>query len=716
MSVSEISPGGNPDLLFTVKLYNSHDSSVADVALGHISREPISQSPYRRVFQGAPEMKTQFKNFLETIFYQLDSSAVQNLMEDILKDEMKSDDAIYQELLLRINSAKKAFAPLISLWKALPVVRTGMGKQVAEHVQGFNKEKLKSYTEIYTCRYFKSVRKEAGLSFTSTTALLDAEPEGMFSRFKERVLQRIEVGSLFSPHQRRLPLNEPDCKKPSLQVDRTYAPIGDAMGSNSQDIILGLGGLHHTAEDRLGPFVDSVRDKLSPGAIFLLREHNAESPDIHAIASVVHSFVNAAGLVPLEEEQAEIRNFQPSAYWQDLLERRGFQRIDITAEGLVLPDDPTHNGMMAFVKKPTSPEEVETAALYQKNYLRKKTGSYATWIEWGNVRFAKQYAEFIQDHHSYAFDFTGHIYQHWTHFYHYMKKSLESTDLRDILPLLFSDNMAMNLFILLGTTMQLGFSAATALPSIAVARWKHGENWRNVTNQSALEKFEATYQKHYCDFIDYDPFFKYPYFQTIKDMWKAIYNSEDSYFTKTADSISAIGFTATIGIQGILSSFINYVYYSPTESSDQETIQVLLDDPNGEIDAVIERWNILKNEIAFNEKKPYEKCDIKVIYQADGRKLVSFPFYKPFTIISQLFKDTNIDLLKMGGQKSVTLDLLLPEDAENPMPYKPIYSMKKLHDEANRTYATYEVPIKDLAALRNKKEVSDNLVYIHVHR
>jgi hypothetical protein len=42
-----------------------------------------------------------------------------------------------------------------------------------------------------------------------------------------------------------------------------------------------------------------------------------------------------------------------------------------------------------------------------------KLGTRATWIEWGNVRFSKQYAHYIQDHHAYAFDFIGHMRQHW---------------------------------------------------------------------------------------------------------------------------------------------------------------------------------------------------------------------------------------------------------------------------------------------------------------
>ncbi len=162
----------------------------------------------------------------------------------------------------------------------------------------------------------------------------------------------------------------------------------------------------------------------------------------------------------------------------------------------------------------------------------------------------------------------------------------------------------------------------------------------------------------------------------------------------------------------------------PTESSDQETIQVLLDDPFDEIEGVIQEWDRIKmgDEFTFKGKKVYENCNIKVIYQADGRKLVSFPFYKPFMHITKIIseKTTDLNFVKMGGQGTVTLDLKLAKDGTNSYDaggIEPIYSMDILHDKENRMHATYEVPLKDLIQLRRNEVVTkENLVYIHAHR
>lgn len=662
-----------------------------------ISTLPVN-SLYRKVFQGTPEMQTQFADFLRTIFYQLDEEKVFALMKDILKDPQKTDATIYEELVTRIGETKKPFS-ILSMMKALFVVRKGMGVQVASHLEGLEKSSFKNYMEVLNRRYCSSIQKEAGLCFQKTVALCDTVAFG--------IKDRIEVGSFIYPYQKSLELNDSDCQNPAIEVEKTYKPIGNEIEDKSLDMIALLGGLHHTPEDRMEPFLQSMHKKLKPGSVILLRDHDAGSDEVKAIASVVHSFVNAVDGVFLKQEEAEIRNFQPESYWQNLMERNGFTRID--KQGLILPEDPTQNAMMAFVKAPKRADEVEEAACYQENYLRSKVGSYATWIEWGNVRFSKQYAEFIQTNHAKDFDFTGHIYQHWTHFYHFIKKSLEvpGVDLKD---LIFSDKMAMNLMILLGTTAQLGVSALANFPSSCLSKWIYGEKEIQVSNLSTLERFEAKFQDHYSKFIDNDPFYKYPYFQTIKNLWSAVLTSDDSFFTKMSDIVGAVGSTVVLGAQGLLSAFINNMYYSPDSSSDLEKIHVLLDDPMNQIEQAVEEWNLWKMG-----EKAYDRCEVKAIYQADGRKLLSVPFYKPFTKFAEtVAKYSDIKLLKVGGQDKVTLDICLTQLEDNPtlQGAELVYQMDRLQDPMKRRYATYEVAIVKLQEFC--KKTKDHIEYIHV--
>lgn len=665
---------------------------------------PSEGSSYRHVFK---DLRAEFTNFLETIFYQLDTEKVFKIMDDILSDESKTDDQIYEELTARVGSAKKKFAPYYEAFQALPVLKKGMGKQVAEHMQELEGDEFNNYLEISTRRYVKAIEKHAGLSFKQTAAVSDEVSVSLIKRF--------EVGGLFYPFQKLVKINDEDCKDFTTDTARTYRPLGDEFDDQSQDMIACLGGLHHIPEERIEPFVTSLYKKLKPGAVLLLRDHDAKTNRIKSLASVVHSFVNAVDGLSLEAENAEISNFQPEEYWKNLLMKQGF--IQLNQKSLVLKDDPTENAMTAFVRAPSTKEEVEQAALYQKKYKRSSIGSYATWVEWGNVRFEKQYAEFIQDHHSYAFDHIGHIRQHWTHFYNTIKCSLKQPDV-GIKDLLFSDNTAMNLFIVLGTTGDLAIRALTSFPSACIARCRFGKNWREVTNLSALEKFEAEFKKDYSSFIDYDPFFKYPYFQAIKKMWMTISQSNEGVLAKIGDVGGATVNTFTLGVQGLLSLFINYVYYSSDESSDLETTHYLIDDPNNALEEVVVRWNEQRMETEFNGKHPFERCDIQVIYDVEGRKLIKVPYYKPFTEITKLLAETDIQLIKTGGQDKITVDLCLNKDEVNPSMEgaEVIYGMNRLQDSEERRFVTYEVSVDRLVDFCRHESVKNHIEYMHVHR
>lgn len=681
--------------------------------------EKAPTSSFRHIFQGTAEMKTEFANFLKTIFYQLDEKKVFAVMEDLLSDPTKTDEEVYNGILKQINSTRKPGSMFSQLW-SLFVVQKGMGKQVAELTKDVRKEAFQDYTELSNRRYLTSIRKIAGLPLNGKTrALCDTVDVG----FKDK----IEAGAIFSayPYQKSMSINDADCKDFMVETEKTYKPIGDEIENSSMDMISCLGGLHHTPEDRLEPFIKSVYAKLKPGATLLLREHDAvptEENDIAHMASVVHTFVNASDGVEWKAEAKEIRGFKSTDEWTRLLKRHGFTRI--AKENLILKDDPTHNAMMGFVKNPVTAAEVESAASYQKDYVRAKEGSRATWIEWGNVRFSKQYAEYTENHHSYAFDFIGHLRQHWQHFYNYAKESFADpkASLKDVI---FSDNMVMNLFILLGTSAQLSVSAALSLPSALVARVRHGEGWREVCNLTALEKFEAEMSKDYSTFIDYDPFFKYPYLSKIKEMWQVVLSADEGIFTKVTSIVGASFSTVGLAAQGLSSAFINSMYYGEDASPVKpEAIQVLIEDPSNELDGVIARWNEDKMKVEYQGKKPYENHNIEVIHSAKGTKLVSIPFYKPFGQICGYLSEASskegskIKLVKVGGQEEITVDLLLEEGEKAPVVAgsRLIYEMERLQDPSKRHYATYEVGVKALQEFGMNALIKGKIAYIHEHR
>ncbi|HEV8050882.1 MAG TPA: methyltransferase domain-containing protein [Parachlamydiaceae bacterium] len=369
-----------------------------------------STSDFRRVFQTSDQLKVKFAHFLNTIFYQLDEKKVFDLMEKLLEDPSKSDEEVYNELRTQINSTKKAFPVLSKLW-SLHVLKKGMGQQAGALLKGFRKEKFQDYMEVYDRRYLNTIRAALKFPLKGNSVAVCNSPE-------VGLADRIQAGAFFSsyPYKQFEPLNDPDCTDPFLFTEKTYRPISDRVADNSSDIIAILGGLHHIPPSRVDGFVDSLHRKLKAGGVILLRDHNVSDPkdadslakeDLRAIAAIVHTFVNAENGVEWKVEKNEIREFKSVEDCTRLMENHGFKRI--SEKELVLKDDPTENAMFAFVKAPTSLEELKAAISYRNDCTRPKEGTMATWIEWGNVRFSKQYAEYIQNHHASAFDSVGHL-------------------------------------------------------------------------------------------------------------------------------------------------------------------------------------------------------------------------------------------------------------------------------------------------------------------
>lgn len=156
----------------------------------------------------------------------------------------------------------------------------------------------------------------------------------------------------------------------------------------------------------------------------------------------------------------------------------------------------------------------------------------------------------------------------------------------------------------------------------------------------------------------------------------------------------------------------------PDESSDLETTHYLIDDPNNALEEVVVRWNEQRMETEFNGKHPFERCDIQVIYDVEGRKLIKVPYYKPFTEITKLLAETDIRLIKTGGQDKITVDLCLSKDEENPSMEgaEVIYGMNRLQDSEERRFVTYEVSVDRLVDFCRHASVKNHIEYMHVHR
>ena len=669
MTISSISPVA--DHANTVL---NGSTPLAQVAVTINKTSETGSSDFRRLFQTEPELRKKFSQFLNTIFFQLDEKKVFKLIDDILSDTTKSDEQIYNELIARIDGAKKTVPMLSQLW-ALSVLKKGMGEQASSILEGLDGKKFNDYLEVYDRRYVKTLQKMAALPLKGQKiAFCDSENVTLTSK--------IEAGSLFSkyPYTKHIRLNDADCTNPLEQPEKTHIPIPSEVKDQSLDLISCLGGLHHVPKDRQEDLVSSFARVIRPGGVVLFRDHDVINDDVRAMASVVHTFVNAADKISWNIESKEIRDFKSLEDWTDLLKKHGFIRI--AKDKKVLKDDPTENGMIGFIKAPQNLEELKQAALYRKNFVQPAEAPKSTRIEWGNVRFSQRYADFIQDHHAYAFDYMGHLRQHWTHYKNFIKECKKNPSI-SFSDMFFSENGITALFILLTASVQLSLNYLFSLPSQWIARCRFGSKWREVANLTTLEKFQAKTEKEYASFILHTPYYEFPWLKTIQSMWKTIWNSEDKVSTKLSNSISAIGSTLGLLTTSLIAAPSRMAF--GTNFEQERAIEMIIQDPQG-------RFEELKR------KNPKIEC---VFETQKGHKLIRVPRYTPMTeLIKQMSQYEEMEIVNIANHDSSPIDLKLAETDHLPQieGSRLIYELPLLQDREKKRYAHYEVKASSMLA------------------
>ena len=646
---------------------------------------PVKESYFRKAFE-TPEMREEMAKFFKTILFRLDEKKVMAEMEKLLADPTKTDEQIYNELKAKVDSLQRWFSPILRIYSLVWVLKRGLGRQVQELMQGFDKSRFKDYLEVYDRRYAATIRWWTGAPLNGrVSAVCDSSAVGFGDR--------IQAGTLFYPYKQDIPLNDANCGNPLLEVNKTHKPISEQeMASNSVDLIGCLGGLHHIPEGRTGPFVTSLHRVLRPGGVFLLRDHNVTDQGLFAIAATVHSFVNIVDKQDWAIEDAEVRRFFSMAGWQNILEKNGFSRM--SPKCLVLKDDPTANGMAIFAKVPQNIDELRQAMTYHTNTTRPKGGTRATWIEWGNVRSAKEYAEFVQNHHAFAYDYIGDLRQHWQHFWNYLVENKRDKEV-GIREMLFSGDMAMNLFILTTATVQLGLSAVVNAPLQVFARWRHGPHWRNVVNLTNYEKYEARVQKEYSTSIDETPFYQFPYLSKIGPLWKVIWQGNEGFLTKIGSSFSALISTISYLASAAISWPIRKIYTSPV-ALEPDRITVLIKDYYYRMNTISQQFPQITEIFRLN----------------DGHVWLSVPRYRPFTKICKAMADKEIEILEIGGRKEISMDVVSKTWFSEPKDkVREIYRQPGLHDRSIR-YITYQVQLTALSKLLRQMD-DKNIEYIH---
>ena len=119
-----------------------------------------------------------------------------------------------------------------------------------------------------------------------------------------------------------------------------------ALPDGSVDLLTLNMGLHHFPQSCIAKFLSEVARVLRPGALFILREHNA-STELLPMLDLAHSIFNAVSGVSGRAERNEIRAFRPILEWRRIVEAAGFEDTMLYE---MEAGDPTLDEMMCFSK------------------------------------------------------------------------------------------------------------------------------------------------------------------------------------------------------------------------------------------------------------------------------------------------------------------------------------------------------------------------------
>ena len=272
---------------------------------------------------GDPELKTRFLDFLTNVFHLYPEQALHALIAEVVAAE---DDGrrIYRQLAARIPEIKPFLSELSYALPALEKQKLEMLDQVARLID--DDARFEGYIEIGTPgRHVGDFRERLGLQ-GPVWLVNDYEPG-------YSPLDLVERGQ-FGFAGAYLPLDN-------------YAPVDTASVPGGVDLVSNFIGLHHAPRERLGDFVDSIRDVLRPGGIFILRDHDVDDARMDALVGLAHDVYNAGTGQEWGYNAREFRQFLPLAQLEAFMRKRGFHR-----EGPLLTQagDPTRNTLMRYRK------------------------------------------------------------------------------------------------------------------------------------------------------------------------------------------------------------------------------------------------------------------------------------------------------------------------------------------------------------------------------
>jgi SAM-dependent methyltransferase len=295
------------DKYYAPSLQSEHD--------GH--SEPASKSLFHAVY-GSPREADKFYAFLQNIFHLYPEDRFHTLIRQATKQH-DHEEAIYRSIQAGLPHISPPLSLLRYALPSLSIQKAEMGRQTARLL---GDKALRDYVEIGTTgRYVKALKKHLQLS-GEVTLVHDKAP----TNSPVDIVERGQIGSI----GKYVPLND-------------YAPID--LPPRSADLVSCFVGLHHMAQDKLAPFLQSIAKIVRPGGYFVVRDHDVRDKAMHDFVSLAHCVFNAGLGESWSTNAAELRFFDSVDEWIRRIEAAGFVH---TGDRIVQDGDPSDNVLMAF--------------------------------------------------------------------------------------------------------------------------------------------------------------------------------------------------------------------------------------------------------------------------------------------------------------------------------------------------------------------------------
>jgi SAM-dependent methyltransferase len=280
-------------------------------------------SEFKAVF-GDVRWHDAFYRFLQNIYRLYPEDRFHTLIKNSAA-QLDSDEASYRHVQRELRGIKPVHADFTYALPSLFKQKKEMARQTMELLQGHTE--VAGYMEIgSTGRYISELRKHVRVR-DPLVLVNDVAPGWSPVDIVERGgLRRIG---------RWVPLAD-------------YAPLDPALPAGGFQLVTCYIGLHHCPLDRLDAFVDSIVRVMTPGGLFILRDHDVVSPEMNAFVCLAHTVFNAGLGVPWGTNEMELRHFRPIEEWVAYLGARGLRQ-----EGprLLQAHDPSDNVLLAFRKE-----------------------------------------------------------------------------------------------------------------------------------------------------------------------------------------------------------------------------------------------------------------------------------------------------------------------------------------------------------------------------